>query len=651
MLRFIRGFQRSGHAPPSAAEASSSGNIPCGVAWSVGYFGLLVVLFQALRLILLWVNRELAASVDGAALARAFWVGLRFDLAVAAYITLGQFAFVSFVGLLAGRCAQRQVFFYGAAASFAVLALLGFGEAEFYREYFSRFNTLALHYWKQPATVLSAIWYGYPVLKYLAAVAGITFVLVVALRRAVRRFPVPTAPLASTWKREAVWGMAFAALLLLVARGGFRSTPLKWGDAVHSETMFANQLALNGFWTLGQAALNDENHDFCADLWPNRMPDAQAREIAQSLVLLPHEKLTGDNRKYPLLRFAASDDPRTVSLKKTGSLKESEQGPPNVVVIIMESFTARLCGACGADRSDDDYSPEFNKLVKQGVLFNRCFSVGTHTHQANVGVVADFPNLPGHEDLMEDFNLGNQSFDSLPRAFKQRGYDTTFIYNGAFEWENMRGFHSIQGTRRFIGRDDFDRHSYFDHTWGVSDKDLFDRANEEFAKAKKPFYATVLTLSNHAPFELPRPLPFPEVTGHGGMNQRLNGMRYADWALGQFFKRARREPYFRNTLFVLVGDHGCSIAPILTELRLLRFHIPLLFYALSCSPRRARHATQSPASWTLLPPCCGWWATERRTSIGDATCLAFRPATPATPSSNPAKTAPKSVSLGATCCW
>jgi phosphoglycerol transferase MdoB-like AlkP superfamily enzyme len=261
------------------------------------------------------------------------------------------------------------------------------------------------------------------------------------------------------------------------------------------------------------------------------------------------------------------------------ALAPSSDGPPNVVVILMESFSARFCGACGAGRSADDHTPEFNKLAGEGILFDRCFSVATHTHQANVGVVAGFPTLPGREALMDDATWGAQRFDALPRAFRDRGYSTYYLYNGDLAWENMRGFMRLQGVERFVDRSNFDAASRHDNTWGVTDEELFVRANREFRAAKTPFFAVMCTMSNHEPFDLPRPLPFPEISDQGVMNKRLNGIRYADWAIGQFFAAARQEPYFRNTLFVLVGDHGFSVAPILTELRLLRFHVPLLFYA------------------------------------------------------------------------
>jgi phosphoglycerol transferase MdoB-like AlkP superfamily enzyme len=111
---------------------------------------------------------------------------------------------------------------------------------------------------------------------------------------------------------------------------------------------------------------------------------------------------------------------------------------------------------------------------------------------------------------------------------------------------------------------------------------MFLRANEELEKLAatgKPFYALLQSLSNHAPYALPEKLPIPRVSGHGALDAHLTAMRYSDWALGQFFARAKTSPYYRETLFVVLGDHGFGSFEQLTEMDLHRFHVPLLFIA------------------------------------------------------------------------
>ena len=212
-----------------------------------------------------------------------------------------------------------------------------------------------------------------------------------------------------------------------------------------------------------------------------------------------------------------------------------------------------------------------------------------------------FPNLPGYEYLMENI-VSNQHFYTLPSILKQKGYQTFFLYNGNLSWDNMYGFFRKQGIDHFIGTHDYPNPIHRDRVWGVTDQDVFDRANQEFVQADKtgPFFGLILTLSNHAPFDLPEPLPFAHTTGMGELNKRLDGVQYADWAVGHFMDQAKKLDYFQNTLFVFVGDHGFGVEPKLTEANLLFHHVPLLFYSPMLSKSGAVIST--PASQLNIIP-------------------------------------------------
>ena len=192
--------------------------------------------------------------------------------------------------------------------------------------------------------------------------------------------------------------------------------------------------------------------------------------------------------------------------------------------------------------------------------------------------MACFPNLPGFEYLMQTPE-GSHKLSGLPELLGARNFDDVYVYNGDFAWDNQSGFFSNQGMTTFVGRNDFVDPVFSDPTWGVSDQDMFNRGLEELKKreGKAPFYALLQTLSNHTPYALPTPLPVEPVTDRGSLNEHLTAMRYSDWALGQFFEKARKEPYFKETLFVVVGDHGFGNEQQISEMDLGRFNVPLLF--------------------------------------------------------------------------
>jgi phosphoglycerol transferase MdoB-like AlkP superfamily enzyme len=322
------------------------------------------------------------------------------------------------------------------------------------------------------------------------------------------------------------------------------------------------------------------------------LPFTNAVALTREFTLLPGETLVEPD-KYPLLR-------RSPAAAALPLLKK----PKHVVLVLMESFSARFCGATGAKFGA---TPHFDDLARHGILFDRTFSVSTHTAQGVFGTLCSFPNLPEFDGVMKH-PLGNQSFRTIPTLMKESGFNVLFLYNGLYSWDNKEGFFRQQGVQRFIGRNDYVNPTFVDPDWGVCDFDVFVRAVEEFnvlAKTGKPFFGFVLTLSNHAPFNLPKVEGLEEIASGDEQYKRINGIHYADWALGQFIQRARQTEWFHDTLFVFAGDHGFGIPPVLTRAGLLHQHIPLLFYGPGVLGQtgEVRHVTASQID--ILPSIHG----------------------------------------------
>ncbi|MBU1773456.1 MAG: LTA synthase family protein [Gammaproteobacteria bacterium] len=527
----------------------------------------LLALFALLRLGLLLFNRELIGSTPLGSFFEAFGNGLRFDLRVTVYILLPLLLGVLSVRVMAARGLLRL--WVSVCASLAIL--LGLIELNFYREFHQRLNSLVFQYLQEdPATVLSMLWHGFPVLQLLAAwgvVSAAMFALFRWLERLTRGAPVLHSTSAS--RGGAAWYTRTAVFTLLVlvcvvaARGTLRQgPPLRWGDAFTTESMFANHLGLNATLSLYDAARNrlSSHRD---NSWKATLPSDQAQSITRELLLTDNDQLV-DAELAPVRRdFRPPVD---------GQLPVR-----NVVVILMESFAGRFVGALG---SGEGITPNFDRLAEDGLLFSRFFANGTHTHQGMFASMACFPNLPGFEYLMQAPEGGNR-FSGLPQLLSARQFNDVYVYNGDFAWDNQSGFFSNQGMTRFIGRGDYVDPVVADPTWGVSDQDMFARAAEELGQLDrgKPFYALLQTLSNHTPYALPEQLPVAPVQGHGNLDQHLTAMRYSDWALGQFFDRVRGEPWYAQTLFVVVGDHGFGVPEEVTEMDLFRFNVPLLLIA------------------------------------------------------------------------
>jgi phosphoglycerol transferase MdoB-like AlkP superfamily enzyme len=562
----------------------------------------LMVMYSLLRVALLVYNREMIGDTPASVFIEAMGNGLRFDLRLTAYLLVPLL-----LALFSARVmAARGFFRFWLTVVASITLFLGLMEMDFYREFHQRLNGLVFQYVKEdPQTVLSMLWYGFPVVRYLLAWALVTWLLSLVFKGIDRLTRPRREPNVSTASNGAVapWyariGVFVVCLLIAVVaiRGTLRQgPPLRWGDAYTTESNFANTLGLNGTLTLISAAKANMS-DHRDNAWKATLPQEQAQQIVRDMLLTRYDKLVDGD-------IAAVRRDFTPPVENTLPIK-------NVVVILMESFAGHSVGALG---DEANITPYFDKLSREGLLFDHFFSNGTHTHQGMFATMACFPNLPAFEYLMR-MPEGAHKLSGLPQLMSARNYDDVYVYNGNFAWDNQSGFFSNQGMTNFVGREDFVNPVFSDPTWGVSDQDMFDRGAQELktrGESGKPFYALLQSLSNHTPYALPTNLPVERVTGQGTLDEHLTAMRYSDWALGQFFEKARKEPYFKETMFVVVGDHGFGNRQQITEMDLGRFNVPLLIIAPGVQEKFGQRSSIVGTQIDVVPTIMGRLGGETR---------------------------------------
>jgi len=539
--------------------SSSRHTIAADVAYILGCAAVFLVLFAVARGLLLWRNETLLADIPLRDVLTAFGVGFRFDLIMTCYaLTPLVLATLLPSGLVwRGLCN----FWLGLVALlYSFLAVI---ELDFYHEFHARLNSLVFQYIKEdPQTVVSMLWYGFPVLRYFALCGALTALAVFAIKAIDRATRTPQGLYTSTYRSRLLVALLLIFATAAAARGTFRSgPPLRWADAYRTEHLFTNHLALNGAFTLLKAAQQetDRKHE---NIWLKQMPADKALALVRAHWVLPQEQLL---------------EPATLPLYRRFSAPAEVEPSPyqNVVLIIDESFSAQRTGTFG---NTQKITPRFDELAQQGLLFDHFFSQGTHTHQGMFATMACFPNLPHYEYLMKQPE-GANNFSGITKVLDERDYQSLYVYNGDFAWDNQSGFFRAQHMQRFIGRHDFINPRFSDRTWGVSDEDMFERGFDEIVKlqqSEKPYFVVLQTLSNHAPYALPPQLPVAPVEINGQRDEHLTAMRYNDYALGMFFDKIKQHGGFDNTLFVFLGDHGFGGGEQITDIDLWRFHIPLL---------------------------------------------------------------------------
>lgn len=228
---------------------------------------------------------------------------------------------------------------------------------------------------------------------------------------------------------------------------------------------------------------------------------------------------------------------------------------PNIVTIVLESFGVShikaLSGEFGAD--DPSYTPFIDSLIGEGLIFTNAYQSGLRSIDAMPAVWASIPSFKTHFlSLPNSVSL----YEGLPALLKKRGYTSEFLHGAVSTSMSFVAFGEMSGIERFVSREDYEA-AYgtndFDGKWGIWDHKFFPFAVEEINKLPQPFYATLFTLSSHHPFGLPEdidPARFPD-----GRLPIHRTIRYSDWALSEFFRKASHQPWYRNTIFILLADH------------------------------------------------------------------------------------------------
>lgn len=426
-----------------------------------------------------------------------------------------------------------------------------FVEYFFFDEFKSRFNTVALDYLMYPTEVFVNIYDSYPVVwVFLIAVIGGGLMFFAAGRFAEYAWNPVT-------KKE----RALTFLGGLVITGGLVMSA-HFNEAKFSTERTLNELANNGTVSFVTAAWScDLDYSAFYKTMDKTAAFARTREMLQE----PGSKFVSD----PL------------SLRKSVA-GDSARPKLNVVIFLEESLGSEFWGSLGRKNT---LTPNLDKLTTEGLLFDNIYANGNRTVRGMEGVLSSFPPLPGDSIVKRDHS---ENVETIARVLKRDGYDTMFLYGGRGLFDGMRSFTMHNGYDRFIEQKDFP-HPSFTTIWGVCNEDLYDRTLEELrtsSKSGKPYFATILSVSNHKPYLYPA----GRIPEDPTKQKREYAVKYTDWALGQFFEKAKKESFWTNTIFVVVADHGARVYGKQT-IPIHSYEIPLLFLGPAAVKDASRNAT------------------------------------------------------------
>jgi len=351
-------------------------------------------------------------------------------------------------------------------------------------------------------------------------------------------------------------------VLFLVLIGG-RSTlghrPLNPAMVYFSTDPLVNSLILNSFYSTAFAAkemLSEESLNYRY----GKMDDSDVIKVVRNIKGLSKESIV--NNDIPTLS------------EQTASYKGK---PLNLVILLQESLGARFVGSLGGL----PLTPSIDKLSKEGWFFKSVFATGTRSVRGIEATITGFTPTPDRAVVKLD--KSQHQFFTIAELLRRKGYNTEFIYGGEAHFDNMKSFFLGNGFEHIVEEKDY-QNPVFKGSWGVSDEDLLNKAHQRFehySQKNKPFFSLVFSSSNHTPFEYPADRIKPYDSEY---HTRNNAIKYADWAIGEFFKKAKKSSYWDNTVFLIIADHdaksqGTELVPPKS------FHIPSLVIGKSIKPK------------------------------------------------------------------
>ena len=422
----------------------------------------------------------------------------------------------------------------------------------FWNEFSSRFNFIAVDYLVYTREVVGNIQQSYPVGMILAGIAALTIGLLVLLARPV--WQEASLPSPGFFRRSQIF---FASLLLpTVVFMGLGEQPHQWiqGAAVR-------ELASNGLYSLFRAYRNNELS--YAQYYATFSNDQVAKELA--------EEMRESHAVYqPVVMGSPNDENRDQDVVARHIPAFGATLKRNVVLVSIESLGSDYVDAFGGKRG---LTPNLDALAQDSLIFTNLYATGLRTVRGLEALTLSVPPTPGRAVPMRE---RNKNLQTLGEVFRNQGYEPIYLYGGYSWFDNMQDFFGGNGYTVIDRQAIPDQDISHETIWGVADEDLYQLALRELdqrAAKHTPFFAHIMTTSNHRPYTYPKGrVSIPSHTSRSG------AVQYTDWAIGQFMAEVKQRSWYENTIFVFIADHT-SHGRGRIDLPPENYRIPMLIHA------------------------------------------------------------------------
>jgi len=508
---------------------------------------LIISIFSALRLFFYFYNQDKKLYfTDIHKLLTSFLWGLRFDLIPVTYILAIVYLLLLFYDYSRKKFFKKTAFWL----AYILLSMAIFVYAAdiiYYNEFAVHLSSQVLSWFNDFSTIVKMIFTA-PELSFMFIPF---FVILWAWYYLLKKifYKKYYSDYISSFKLHFSY-LGFIILMIFASKGRIIGHTLAVQDAYNDDKLFYNDFKVNPLFSISESFDSKNNrHEL------NLLPDEEAVKKIQLLFQIAQPIYDS-----PIARDCLNDSLPVLEDKK------------NVVFIFMERKATWKMKYFG---NRDTMTTFLDSLFLQSKSYDRFYSSGTRTFEGIFG------SLYAHPVLFDEHPMKNEvmrKYYGIPQILQENNYETVFFCPHTPRFDNLGVFIPKNGFNRFYYEDNYPKDS-LKTNWGVDDHFLFNFALQKMdslSRLSKPFFSVILTISDHNPYYVPDFIQ--------GKNIKIRAARFADWALKDFFKKVKKKPWFNNTLFVLVGDHGKPNNPIY-PVSLSTHHVPLIFYHKGIHPQ------------------------------------------------------------------
>ena len=448
-------------------------------------------------------------------LLQSFYKGLRLDLSTAGYLSIVPFILLNFYYFFPRRFLIKTADSL-VIAFVLIYVLTAVGEACVYREWKSKLSMQALQHFMHPSEVFKTTSIGLTVLFFvLSALLSLIFIKIYLKWVSLLSF-IPFQK--GSPKFGLIVFLVCLACMVISIRGGLQPIPIQSSDAFFCTQPIANDAAVNPFWNIVYNIIDYENR-----FKSNPFKDFEIGE-ADHIVKELYE------------------------IEKDTTISILQSAKPNIVFIIMESWNAHMIKSFGGD----DFAPFMDSISRQGIRFTKFYPAGYVSDQGIPAILSSYPAVSRISIINQ--NSKSAKLPCINQDLKKYGYQSGFFFGGDMNYGNIKSYIFNKSFDVIKEENDFDS-SHKRGKLGIQDGDMQRIYLEYLNKAKPPFVYAWFTLSSHMPYDFPGEKR--QLVNHKE-NDFVNSVAYADRSFRDFFNVARNQDWYKNTLFVIVADHGHS---------------------------------------------------------------------------------------------